>query len=124
MKLSTRHGISIPAYLTIVGSTVLLAGIVAAIATHSWKANIASGLASAGMGLVWSCAVAAMAYGMSTLKLPVSIAAPLSNCNALVAVLLSALLFKEWQTLNVTKVLAGTCFIVIGASIVSTANSQ
>ena len=124
MKLSLRHGISIPSYLTIVGATVLSVGLVYTTFSKNWHSNLYSGFASASMGVVWSCAVIAMAYGMSKLELPVSIVAPLSNCNALVAVLLSALLFKEWQSMNVAKVLVGTCFIVIGASIVSTANTQ
>lgn len=119
MKLSLRHGISISSHLTFVGAVVLAVGLVSAVVAGNWHSNVQSGFASSGMGLVWSFAVIAMAYGMSTLNLPVSIVAPLSNSNAIVAVLLSALLFKEWQSLNVVKVLLGTCLIVVGASIVS-----
>lgn len=124
MKLSLRHGVSISTHLVLVGATVLLVGVIATFAAGKWQISMQSGLASSGMGLVWACSVIMMAYGMSKLQLPVSIVAPISNSNALVAVLLSAVLFKEWATLDVTKVLVGTGLIVAGASVVSAANTQ
>lgn len=124
MKLSLRHGVSISTHLIVVGATVLLVGVVATFAAGKWQLSVPAGFASAGMGVVWACSVIMMAYGMSKLDLPVSIVAPISNSNALVAVLLSAVLFKEWETLDVTKVLIGTCLIVAGASVVSVADTQ
>jgi uncharacterized membrane protein len=73
------------------------------------------------MGLAWSAAIAAMAYGVSTLRMPVSVIAPLTNSNALVALALAALFFGEWRELEMARVLLGTGLIVAGASIVSSA---
>lgn len=62
-----------------------------------------------------------MAYAVSVLNIPLSILAPITNVNALVAVALSAIVFGEWQSLHLLKVISGTLLIVIGAGIVSTA---
>lgn len=58
---------------------------------------------------------------ISTLGVPVSVIAPLTNANALVALAVSALAFREWATLNGPRVLAGTLFIVLGAVVVASA---
>lgn len=71
------------------------------------------------MALSWSAAIAFIAYGFGVLKLPVSIVAPLTNSNALVAVCLGAWLFGEWRHLNLPLVLAGTALICAGATLVS-----
>jgi uncharacterized membrane protein len=123
MKLSFRHHISIPAYVTLVGATICIVGLLSAVFTQRWHITLQSGAAAIAMGCIWSCASIAMAIGLTRLDLPVAIIAPLSNSNAIVAVLLSALLFREWETLNVMKVLLGTALIVAGASLVSTSNA-
>lgn len=121
MKLSLRSGISLPIYLVIVGGAVLCYGSIAVLLTGSKTATMAAGLYAFGMGLAWSTAIFCMSYGISVLKIPVSVIAPLTNSNALVAVLLSAIFFAEWNELNFMKVLCGTILIVAGATIVSTA---
>lgn len=120
MKLSVRSGISLPIYLVIVGATVFGYGTVAAVMTHSKTVSASSGLFAFCMGLTWATAILCMSYGISILKLPVSVIAPLTNSNALVAVLLSALLFSELQNLSFPKVFAGTILIVVGAVVLST----
>jgi transporter family protein len=121
MKLSLRNGISLPLYLVVVGSAVLLYGTVATFFSEAKTITASSAGFALGMGLAWSTAVFCMSYGMSVLKLPVSIIAPLTNSNALIAVALGAIVLGEWKDLNFTKVICGTIFIVVGASIVSTA---
>jgi len=51
----------------------------------------------------------------------VPIIAPQTNANVLVALLVSALEFRAWATLNGPRVLAATLFIVLGAVVVATA---
>ena len=46
---------------------------------------------------------------------------PLTDANALVALAVSALVFRVWAALNGPRVLAGTLFIVLGAVVVATA---
>ena len=55
-------------------------------------------LLAAAMGTTWTLAIACMAYGMGVLKLPVSIIAPLTNSNALIAVLVGAVVFLDGAT--------------------------
>jgi uncharacterized membrane protein len=76
-------------------------------------------LLAAAMGTTWTLAIACMAYGMGVLKLPVSIIAPLTNSNALIAVLVGAVVFSEWRNLNLSLVALGTLLICAGATVIS-----
>lgn len=79
---------SIPVYLASVGTIIAVIGWSSA-ATQDFAGNTMPGIGFAlGMELVWTIAISCMAYGFGALKLPVSIVAPLTNSNAIVAVLL------------------------------------
>ena len=121
MKLAMRSGSNVPTYLACVGATVCCAGLFAMGAGGGLQGNARSTLASIGMGLAWSAAIGAMAYGVSTLRIPVAVIAPLTNSNALVALALAAVFFGEWRGLDMVRVLFGTVLIVAGASVVSSA---
>lgn len=68
------------------------------------------------MGTTWTLAIACMAYGMGGLRLPVSIIAPLTNSNALIAFLVGAMAISEWRNLNLPLVALGTLLICSGAT--------
>lgn len=121
MKLSLRSGISLPIYLVIVGAAILSYGCVATLLSDSQMMTPQGSLYAFAMGLTWSTAIFCMSYGISVLKLPVSVIAPLTNSNALVAVGVGAIVFAEWRDLSFVKVLCGTILIIAGATIVSTA---
>lgn len=121
MKLSMRAGSSVPNYLVQVGSTVLCVGVLATLLGGGWVSSPRAHMFAVLMGLAWAAAIGSMAYAISTLDVPVSIIAPLTNANALVALAASALVFREWSTLNGTRVVAGTLFIVLGAVVVASA---
>lgn len=121
MKLSMREGSSIANYLVSVGISVLTVGVAGTVAGSGWISQPRAIFFAASMGLVWAGAIGSMAYGVSTLNIPLSILAPLTNANALVAVALSAIIFGEWQSLNLLRVISGTVLIVVGAGVVSTA---
>lgn len=98
------------------------------IAVVGWLASAVAGGVSGGgraigdavaMGLTWPVAIACMSYGFGTLKLPVSIIAPLTNSNALIAVALGAFIFAECKDLDMGRVVIGTLFISVGAALVS-----
>jgi transporter family protein len=120
MKLSLKNGISLSVYLMIVGFVVFFYGTVATYITGTKELSFQSSLYAICMGLSWATAIFCMSYGISVLKMPVSIIAPLTNSNALVAVVLSSIIFSEWQHLSLPKLIFGTVFIVVGATIVST----
>lgn len=121
MKLSLREGSSIANYLVSVGVSVLTVGIAGTVVGSGWVSQPRAIFFAASMGLVWAGAIGSMAYAVSTLNIPLSMLAPLTNTNALVAVVLSAIIFGEFQSLSLLKVISGTLLIVIGAGIVSTA---
>lgn len=120
MKFSLRAGISIPMYLSFVGATVLSCGAISAWWFSETDFRATSAVFAISMGLCWSLAIASMTYGLSTLKLPVSVVAPLTNSNALVAVSLGLLLLEEFHQVNAMRLSLGTILIVLGATVVST----
>ncbi len=56
---------------------------------------------------------------MGVLKPPVSIIAPLTNSNGLIAVLVGGLAFSEWCNLNFSLVALGSLLICAGAMVIS-----
>jgi transporter family protein len=119
MRASLGAGASIPLYLAVVGSVVALLGWGSFIWTDGSLPSGRPILFAAAMGTTWTVAIACMAYGMGVLKLPVSIIAPLTNSNALVAVLLGANVFAEWRNLNLSLVALGTLLICAGATVIT-----
>lgn len=121
MRASLGAGASVPVYLALVGSTVAILG---------WGSVFVQGAAlpaapaisyAVAMGASWTLAIACMAYGIGILKLPVSIVAPLANSNALIAVLVGAVVFSEWRSLNLSLVVLGTGLICAGATVIALA---
>jgi uncharacterized membrane protein len=120
-RFSMGGGISIPIFLAAVGSTVAMVGGATALVTGQVETGgRAMGFAIA-MGLSWAGAIACISYGFSVLKLPVTVIAPLTNSNALVAAVLGITLLGEWRTLNLPLAFAGTLCICGGATLVSLA---
>jgi drug/metabolite transporter (DMT)-like permease len=119
MRASLGAGASIPFYLAVVGSVVALFGWAAFIWSGGSTPSVRPVLLAAAMGTTWTMATACMAYGMDVLKLPVSIIAPLTNSNALIAVLVGGVVFSEWRNLNLSLVAVGTLMICVGATVIS-----
>jgi len=123
MKLSMREGSSIANFLLHVGLAVSAVGLAGSWLGGGWTFTPRGLLYATAMGLCWSVAIGAMAYGVSVLQIPLAVLAPLTNANALVALLLSLLIFKEWESLKLAQALTGTVLIVAGAAVVSTAQT-
>jgi transporter family protein len=119
MRASVGEGATIPTYLAVVGTTIAIVGWGAILlgdgATFTTKASFYAAM----MGITWSIAIACIAYGFGVLKLPVSIIAPLTNSNALVALAVGAVVFSEWKSMNLVTAGIGTALICAGATIVS-----
>ena len=121
MRLSIGAGASTSLYLTAVGVTIaVVGGAATAVTGASGGGARAIGFAIA-MGLSWTGAIACMSYGFGALKLPVSIVAPLTNSNALVAVALGVALLGEWRNVDLRYALAGAGLIGAGSTLVSLA---
>jgi len=119
MRASMGAGATIPMYLAVVRTTIAGIGWAAVLIDAGGAATMKGSLFAGLIGLTWSIAIACIAYGFGVLKLPVSIIAPLTNSNALVALLVGAIAFSEWKTLNMTNATVGTALICAGATIVS-----
>jgi transporter family protein len=118
MRASLGAGASIPLYLAVVGSVVALLGWSAFIGTGGAILSTRAVMLAAAMGTTWTLAIACMAYGMGVLKLPVSVIAPLTNSNALIAVLVGGVAFSEWRNLNLSLVALGALLICAGATVI------
>jgi transporter family protein len=119
MRSSIGAGASIPTYLAVIGTTIALVGWTSLALTGQTGGLERSGAVgwAVAMALTWSAAIACISYGFGMLKLPVSVVAPLTNANALVAV--GALAFGEWRSLNLSMTAGGTLLICAGATLVS-----
>ena len=121
MRARIGAGATIPTYLAVVGTTIASIGWGATLLGGGAAMNLKASLYAGTMGITWSTAIACIAYGFGVLKLPVSIVAPLTNSNALVAVLVGAVAFAEWRQLSVPTVLVGAIMSAAGATVVSLA---
>lgn len=121
LRASVAAGASIPAFLGAVGTTIALIGWGALLTGHGAAAFGKATVYACAMGVTWSLAIACIAYGFGHLKLPVSLVAPLTNSNALIAVCVGAIAFAEWKHLNMVAVGLGALLIFAGAVLVCVA---
>lgn len=121
MRASIGAGASIPIFLASTGTAIAVAGWLAIAATGGSIASTGGVGLAAATGLSWAFADACMAYGFGTLKLPVSVVAPLINSNALIAVVVGGQIFSEWRDLDMAKIAIGVLLICSGATVISLA---
>jgi len=114
---------SIATYVATLGTTIAVVGWLASAVAGGVSGGCRAIGATVAMGLTWSVAIACMSYGFATLKLPISIVAPLTNSNAFIAVTLGAFLFAEYKDLDMGRVVIGTLLICAGATLVSLSKS-
>lgn len=74
-----------------------------------------------GFGFLWAFGSGLVLIALMRFGTPLSKLVPLYNLNTLVAVLLSLVLFAEWQQVSIVKLLLGTVFVVVGATLVALA---
>ena len=123
VRASLGAGASIPTYLGIVGTTIGVTGWASMAVTGNTDGLGATPAVAwaACMGIAWSLAIACISYAIGPLKIPVSIIAPFTNSNCIVALAGGAFVFSEWHHMNGHRALAGTLLVVAGASVVATA---
>lgn len=82
-----------------------------------WK-----GLGLAGVvGGIWGFATLLIGIALNKYNTPISTLVPLYNMNTLVAVLLGLVIYAEWASVNLLKLLLGSLFILIGGILVAIA---
>lgn len=119
MRGSVGAGASIPAYLACVGTTVALIGWGSVAMFGGGVPGPKAIILACGMGAAWAVSIGCIAYGLGTLRLPLSVVAPITNSNALVGVICGALVYSEWKHLNMPMVAIGALMICGGATLVS-----
>lgn len=119
MKLSLRNGISIPFFITIIGFTVFVCGMIVLYFSKDYAVSLTSTSYATLMGITWSISILCMSYGISKLNVPISIIAPITNSNIIVAVFFGAIIFSEFKSLEINKILIGTFLITIGVIVIS-----
>ncbi len=120
-KSSTNAGIGIGIYLLIIGLAVLFVGVGFFIALPDRTLSVRSGLHAAGFGITWALGSGLVAIALSQFGAPIGKLVPLYNMNTLIVVLLGLWLFSEWKQVDMTQLLIGTMFIIVGGTLVARA---
>lgn len=119
-KFSTRAGLGPGFFLVVVGVMVALTGTGVMLYTGERSLTLRGGLFAGACGLVWGVGFGLISYTLIHYRTPISKLSPLFNSNTLVAVLLSLIIFAEWQEVSLPRVAVATVFILIGGLLIST----
>ncbi len=120
VKASNQEGISLNYLILFSGMGALIISILAFILFKEKSVNVKSCVYAFFVGATWACGVLLVAMALIKYNTPMSIISPL-NCTAcFVTVLLALVIFSEWKSLHVLRLVVGTVLIVTGAMLVST----
>ena len=123
VKASNQEGISINYFILFSGMGTLIISILAFIVFKEKFINVRSGIYAFLVGMTWSLGVLLITMALIRYNTPMSIISPL-NCTAcFVTVLLALIIFSEWKSLHVIRLVIGTVLIVVGAMLVSTSSA-
>lgn len=71
-------------------------------------------------GLLFALASGAISFALRQWAAPISLIAPITVISTLVTVVLSFIVFREYQGVNAIKLMAGALLVVAGAALVAT----
>ncbi len=120
-KLSTQAGIGVGPFLIIAGLALSLVGVAFHLYLQDATFSMKAGAAAACMGGLTGLGTGLVLIALVKFHMPLSKLAPLYNMNTLVAVLLSLVVFAEWQQVHVLKLLIGAFLVVLGGTLVALA---
>jgi len=119
-KGAVQAGMGAGSYLAFMGLAMLVCGLLLRLLMSE------TGWGGAGIplvlvaGLLFAIASGAIAFAMQRLNAPVSLIAPITVISTLVTVVLSFVVFREYETVSPIKVLGGALLVVAGAALVAT----
>ena len=119
-KGAVQAGMGAGSYLAFMGLVMLVCGLLLRplMGETSWGgAGIPLVLIA---GLLFAVASGAIAFAMQRLSAPVSLIAPITVISTLVTVVLSFVVFREYESVSPIKVLGGALLVVAGAALVAT----
>jgi glucose uptake protein GlcU len=118
-KTVSKQGLSPGLYLIFVGIGVSLVGVLAHFLMTRNEMPSKAMITSTILGFVWGIATLSIGFALQKYGTPLSKLVPLYNMNTLVAVLLALIVYAEWATVNLTKLILGAIFILIGGVLVA-----
>jgi transporter family protein len=118
-KITSRSGASYGPYLLCVGLGIIAIGTLLTITDNGRTINMRSVISASLMGMVWSIGTVLVLVGMVKFQTPLAKLAPLYNMNTLIVAVLALIVFAEWKDVEVTRLLAGILFILLGGSLVA-----
>jgi len=113
-KLISQYPIGIGPFLIVTGLGTCLAGAVFLAIDRDPSLSPASIGMTFIFGLFWATATGCISIALKKLGGSISQLAPLYNTNTLVAVVISLVLLSEWKTVQPTRILIASAFIIIG----------
>ncbi len=119
-KGAVQAGMGPGSYLAFMGLAMLVSGLVLRPLMEE------TGWGGAGIplvlvaGVLFAIASGAIAFAMQRLAAPVSLIAPITVISTLVTVVLSFVVFREYESVSPLKVAGGALLVVAGAALVAT----
>jgi len=120
-KVSANTGMSAGGHLIYTGIAVSAVGVLLSLLMPGQAIATSAIGASLLFGLLWALGSGCVVVALYRYDVALSKLAPLYNTNTLVAIVLSLLIFAEWQQVNLVKLLGGAVLIVLGGILVSLA---
>ena len=114
-KVSSNTGIGLGPFLIATGLAIVAVGGIAWLVYPERAVNSAGLLSAFGMGVAWAFGVSAVIVALSRFTIPLSKLVPLYNTNTLLAILISLVIFAEWQQVQTFKLLLGAILIICGS---------
>jgi len=120
-KAAMRAGLSWAPFIVITGVVISLVGLVGLAIDVERRVSWAGAGFAALKGVVWAIGCSLVAIALDRYKAPLAQLAPLYNTNALIAVALALVIFREHAALDVPRLMVGAVMIVVGATVVASA---
>lgn len=118
-KLSARQGASVSTYLIAFGLATVITGIVFRTAFPEESSPARSVLTAVLAGLMFSIGAGLVSVALIRYGAAISQLAAIFNMNTLITVFLGLVLFAEYRSLGVPRLILGACLILAGGWFVS-----
>jgi hypothetical protein len=120
-KVSANAGMSAGGHLIYTGIAVSTIGVLISMVIPGQAIATSAISASLLFGSLWALGSGCVVIALYRYEAALSKLAPLYNTNTLVAIVLSLIIFAEWQQVDLVKLLGGAVLIVLGGILVSLA---
>jgi drug/metabolite transporter (DMT)-like permease len=122
IKYTLKKGVSPQGVIVLTGFGVLCTGLFMFLVRSGENTLSIRGVAGGLLiGVFWASGTFLMSYSVDTFNLPMSVSASLAATNAVIAAVLSIILFQEHTDVSVLPLLSGTVLITLGAMVITRA---